>query len=224
MSPFSLPAPDLVFFDHANLADDCPERFLLVGDRMPALRVFDHIKKSGYPVGWAKGDSLVNALYYSDFTWLLNINSTVVFDTDILSVFAGQALNMHPAPLPEYAGLHCHYWGIKNHEGKWAATVHFMEPGIDTGDVADVQVIQVEESDTTQTLFIKAMSEGVKVMSRVVNEIIAGNTLNRHPQDLSKRKLYTRKMAAAAGWQPAIDELAISADLPPTTTYVNPTV
>jgi len=208
MCPFSLPTPDLVFHNHDNLDKDYPERFLLIGAGVPALKVFKNISESGSAVGWVKSDSLVNALSYSPFTWLLNINSTTVFDTDILSMFDGQALNMHPAPLPEYAGLHCHYWGIKNREKNWAATVHIMEPGIDTGDVVGVQLIQVEDGDTPQTLFIKAMSEGVKVMSRVVNEILAGKPLHKHTQDLSKRKLYTRKMAAEDGWRPAIDEIA----------------
>lgn len=207
MSPYSLPASDLVFYQYANLDSRGPQRFLLVGNGMPAQIVFGHISDRGHAVGWADGNKLIGALHYSPFTWLLNINSTIIYDDRILGVFAGQALNMHPAPLPEYSGLHCHYWAIKHHKKEWAATVHFMDMGIDTGDIAAVRVIPIEEADTPQSLFIKTMVAGAKLMCHVVDDILSGKPLARHPQDLSKRRVYTRRMAAADGWQPAIDEL-----------------
>src|SRR3569623_609440 len=40
--------------------------------------------------------------------WLVNINGTTIIAPDVIGLFPGRAINMHPGLLPRYAGLHCH--------------------------------------------------------------------------------------------------------------------
>src|SRR5258706_1399282 len=46
----------------------------------------------------------------------LNVNSLHVFSDDLLAAFPAGAVNFHPGPLPEYAGLHVHQWAMINGE------------------------------------------------------------------------------------------------------------
>jgi len=54
----------------------------------------------------------------------------------VLGVPARGAWNLHPGPLPRYAGLNAPSWAIYRGEQRHGVTVHRMDRGIDTGDIA----------------------------------------------------------------------------------------
>lgn len=129
------------------------------------------------------------------FHWLLSVNSTVILGSDLLHLAEKGALNLHPGKLPEYAGLHTHQWAIRNGEKTFGVTLHHMEPGIDTGDIAFQQTFPVKPSDTGLSLYLKCLREGIKLVKEAVDYMAEGHILPAISQDLSKRKLYTHKMA-----------------------------
>lgn len=127
--------------------------------------------------------------------WLLSINSTLILSADVLAIPAKGALNLHPGKLPEYAGLHTHQWAIRNGETEFGVTVHHMVAGLDTGPIAFQSVFAISETDTGLSLYLKCIAEGTKLMQLAIEHILSGNTIPSVDQDLSKRHLYTNKMA-----------------------------
>jgi methionyl-tRNA formyltransferase len=127
--------------------------------------------------------------------WLFNINSTFILSDKILNIPSKGALNLHPGLLPAYAGLHTHQWAIRNNEKKFGVTVHWMEAGIDTGDIAFQKIFPLTGRETGLNLFLKCLKEGVELVKISLDYITQDKEIPSIKQDLSKRKLYTQKMA-----------------------------
>jgi methionyl-tRNA formyltransferase len=127
--------------------------------------------------------------------WLVNINGTTIIASDVIGLFPGRAINMHPGLLPRYAGLHCHQWAIRNGESVQGLTVHIMDAGVDTGSILAQQTIPIQASDTGLSLFMRTMETGAKLLIRVIERIVADDTPQAMPQDLSQRTLYRHKDA-----------------------------
>jgi len=131
----------------------------------------------------------------AEIDWIFNINSTIILSDDILKIPLNGALNLHPGLLPFYAGLHTHQWAIRNKEKAFGVTLHWMEPGIDTGDIAFQKIFPLIGNETGLSLFIKCLNEGVKLVKIALHYIIEGKEIPSIKQDLSQRRLYTNKMA-----------------------------
>lgn len=127
--------------------------------------------------------------------WLVNINGTTIIASDIIGLFSGRAINMHPGLLPQYAGLHCHQWAIRNGESVQGLTVHIMDAGVDTGPILAQQTIPIQASDTGLSLFMRTMGTGAQLLIGVIERIAANDAPQAIPQDLSQRTLYRHKDA-----------------------------
>ena len=70
----------------------------------------------------------------------------------------GRILNIHPALLPQFKGLHTHRRaldaGVKQH----GATVHFVVEETDAGPIVLQQSVPVLESDTEETLAARVLA------------------------------------------------------------------
>ncbi|HZR61981.1 MAG TPA: phosphoribosylglycinamide formyltransferase [Xanthobacteraceae bacterium] len=66
--------------------------------------------------------------------------------------WSGRLLNIHPALLPQFKGLHTHRRalaaGVKQH----GATVHFVVPEMDAGPIIAQEAVPVLEGDTEDSL------------------------------------------------------------------------
>jgi UDP-4-amino-4-deoxy-L-arabinose formyltransferase/UDP-glucuronic acid dehydrogenase (UDP-4-keto-hexauronic acid decarboxylating) len=127
--------------------------------------------------------------------WLINANSTVIIHKAPLSIPRQGCLNLHPGLLPEYAGLHTHQWAIRNGEAEFGATIHFIAPELDAGDIARVARFPIKESDTGLSLFQRCIGAGVDALNEVVRDILDGRAVARTPQDLSRRHVYRHRDA-----------------------------
>lgn len=93
-------------------------------------------------------------------------------------------LNFHPSMLPHDRGKHYNFWTLA--EGSpFGVTIHFIDEGIDTGDIAFQSSIEKTWEDTGKTLFEKAQTELVRLFIEKFPEIKAGR-IPRMSQDPSE--------------------------------------
>ena len=71
---------------------------------------------------------------------------------ELLALFAGGCVNVHPSYLPFGRGANPNVWSIL--EGTPAgATVHWVDAGVDTGDIVARRRVAVRPDDTGETLY-----------------------------------------------------------------------
>jgi len=127
--------------------------------------------------------------------WLVSANSTIIIPREVLELFEGRSLNLHPGLLPEYAGLHTHQWAIRNGEREFGVTVHRVEPQIDAGAIVGQVRFPISPEDTGLSLFRRCLTAGRELFSRIITQITRGEALTDVPQDLARRRLYRHRDA-----------------------------
>lgn len=66
--------------------------------------------------------------------------------------FPGRVMNIHPALLPAFPGLHAQAQAVRYGVKVSGATVHFVDEGMDSGPIILQEAVQLEDDDTEETL------------------------------------------------------------------------
>jgi phosphoribosylglycinamide formyltransferase-1 len=77
----------------------------------------------------------------------------------LLEEYAGRMLNIHPALLPSFKGLHGQKQALEYGVRVSGCTVHFVDPGIDTGPIIVQHAVPVMQDDTEDSLSARILAE-----------------------------------------------------------------
>ena len=116
---------------------------------------------------------------------------TRVLRRDIFSVPRLGCINLHKGHVPDYRGLPPGFWELYDGAESAGITVHFVDSGLDTGDVIATSEIPIEPLDTPDTLLEKLHREGKRVLAEAVSSI-QRDSFRRTPQPRSSRKPRTK--------------------------------
>lgn len=90
-----------------------------------------------------------------------------------LARFPQRVVNVHPAPLPEFPGAHPLDDVLAAGASAAAATVHFVDEGLDTGEVIASEPVPVLAGDTVESLRERVHEAEHRLLPRVVRELCA---------------------------------------------------
>jgi phosphoribosylglycinamide formyltransferase 1 len=90
-----------------------------------------------------------------------------------LERFPDRIVNTHSAPLPAFPGAHPIEDVLAAGVRETAATVHYVDEGVDTGPVIAAERVPVLEGDTVESLRERVQAVEHKLLPRVVRELIA---------------------------------------------------
>ncbi len=90
-----------------------------------------------------------------------------------LERFAGRIVNTHSAPLPEFPGAHPIEDVLAAGAKETAATVHYVDEGVDTGPVILAEPVPVREDDTVETLRERVQAVEHRLLPKAVRELIS---------------------------------------------------
>ena len=122
---------------------------------------------------------------------LLNVHSLYVIHADLVAAPRTGSFNLHPGPLPEYAGLNAPSWAIYHGESRHAVTVHWMEPGIDTGAIAYETSFEIAEDDTGLSLSARCVREGLPLFQQLLDAAAQGrDAIPATAQDPARRRYF----------------------------------
>jgi phosphoribosylglycinamide formyltransferase 1 len=87
--------------------------------------------------------------------------------------YGGRIVNTHSAPLPDFPGAHPIEDVLAAGVAESAATVHYVDEGIDTGPVIVSERVPVLEGDTVETLRARVQAVEHRLLPGVVKELIS---------------------------------------------------
>ncbi len=88
-----------------------------------------------------------------------------------LDRFPGRIVNTHSAPLPAFPGAHPIEDVLAAGVPETAATVHYVDEGVDTGRVIARERVPVQHDDTVETLRARVQSVEHRLLPQVVREL-----------------------------------------------------
>jgi UDP-4-amino-4-deoxy-L-arabinose formyltransferase/UDP-glucuronic acid dehydrogenase (UDP-4-keto-hexauronic acid decarboxylating) len=129
---------------------------------------------------------------------LLNVHALCVLPPDVVAAPRVGSFNLHPGPLPNYAGLNAPSWAIYQGERRHAVTVHWMDGGIDTGPIAYETELDISDEDTGFSLSAKCVRAGLPMLRELLAAAAEGAP-PRNPQPAGSRRYYGREVPQD-GW------------------------
>ena len=120
----------------------------------------------------------------------------IVIGTRILkrSTFAKPrlgSLNLHKGKVPEYRGMPPGFWEIYDRAQSAGVTVHFVDDGLDTGNIVATAELGIRQTETPDTLRRKMDEAGARLMAEAVAKVRDGETQGQR-QPSGKWPLRTR--------------------------------
>ncbi len=88
-----------------------------------------------------------------------------------LERFAGRIVNTHSAPLPDFPGAHPIEDVLAAGVKETAATVHYVDEGVDSGPVIVQERVAVQEGDTVDSLRARIQAVEHELLPKVVREL-----------------------------------------------------
>lgn len=114
----------------------------------------------------ANGEECRNALTALDVDILVLAGAPIV-RPNILAVPRVGTLNAHQGALPGYRGMNVIEWAILEGDTP-AVTVHFVDSGVDTGDIIASEEIGIVAGDSLQSIRARAADKQAELLARAV--------------------------------------------------------
>lgn len=108
--------------------------------------------RRAYPDRTAQEGAVASALMVRGVELVLLAGYMRLLRGPLLAAYPGRILNIHPALLPAFPGLHAQRQALGHGAKVAGCTVHFVDAGTDTGPIVLQAAVPVLEDDTEETL------------------------------------------------------------------------
>lgn len=113
---------------------------------------------------------------------LIIVNGTRIISNKILNGVPARFVNMHTGITPLYRGVHGAYWAlVENNRKACGVTVHFVDQGIDTGDIVEQGAIEVTKEDSFVTYPLLQLAKGIPLLKKAIKDIFGNQVEIKFP-------------------------------------------
>jgi phosphoribosylglycinamide formyltransferase-1 len=92
----------------------------------------------------------------------------------MIEAFPRRMINVHPSLLPAYPGLRAWEQALLAGERRTGCTVHYVDAGMDTGDILAQQIVSISESDTPESLHQRIQVAEHQLLPQVIGWFAEG--------------------------------------------------
>lgn len=119
-----------------------------------------------------------------DADLLVSMSFNQILKKEIINLAGRGFINCHAGALPFYRGRNPLNWAIINGEKQFGITVHYVDEGIDTGDIVEQRLFPIALTDNYATLLDKAVSECANVLYSAILKINSGKLVKQAQSDI----------------------------------------
>ena len=105
-----------------------------------------------------------------------------IFPSALLQLPRYGCLNLHPSLLPAYRGPLPLFWMARQGERRAGVTLHFLDEGLDTGDIVAQTAFDWPDGISGVDLEQRCAEEGAKLLLVALQQLAQGGELPRRPQ------------------------------------------
>lgn len=97
-----------------------------------------------------------------------------ILTSAFLAAFHDRVMNIHPALLPSFPGLHAQRRALEHGVKVSGATVHFVDEGVDSGPIILQVAVPVRDDDTEESLSERILAEEHKIYPKAIQLFAEG--------------------------------------------------
>ena len=154
-----------------------------VASNKPGVRALQRAEEAGvatatfdardYPSREERDVALAEWLRDQDVDLVVCAGYMHLFRKPFFDYYGGRIVNTHSAPLPDFPGAHPIEDVLAAGVDETAATVHYVDEGVDTGPVIAAEHVPVLPDDTVETLRTRVQEVEHRLLPKVVRELCA---------------------------------------------------
>jgi folate-dependent phosphoribosylglycinamide formyltransferase PurN len=120
------------------------------------------------------------------------INGTRVISKATLDSVTAKFINTHAGITPTYRGVHGGYWAlVDRHPELVGTTIHFVDKGIDTGQIINQAIFEPTAEDAFATYPILHVAVGLPILVQAVRGLVNGDLKLQDSISSLPSKLYS---------------------------------
>jgi phosphoribosylglycinamide formyltransferase-1 len=164
--------------DRGNRGELGPARLTVVGCNVPDTPAQARARAAGLPTfvvdhrdysaraGFDR--ALVSALKSHQVDLVVLAGFMRLLGDEFLAAFPQRVINIHPALLPAFPGVHAQRQALEAGVKIAGCTIHFVDQGIDTGSIIAQAAVPVLEDDDEEALRARILGEEHRLLPAVV--------------------------------------------------------
>ncbi len=160
-----------------------------------------HIDPAAYPGRENYDRELAEALRTFGVELVVMAGFMRILSPVLIRAFPRRIMNIHPALLPCFPGLHVQRRALEHGVRFSGCTVHFVDEGVDTGPIIIQAVVPVLAGDTEETLSARILRHEHRVYARAIQLFAEGRL------EVSGRRVTVKGAAEAADHQVIVNPL-----------------
>lgn len=119
-------------------------------------------------------DEFLDRVSKYDADLFVSMSFNQIFKTRTINYPPLKTINCHAGKLPFYRGRNILNWALINDEKEFGITVHYVDEGIDTGDIILQRTYPITDEDDYSTLLNTAYTGCADVLYEAIKEIQSG--------------------------------------------------
>ncbi len=104
-----------------------------------------------------------------------------------IRTYKNKIINIHPALLPSFSGLHTQRQAVEYGVKVSGCTVHFVDEGVDSGPIILQKTVEVKDNDTEESLAERILKEEHQIYPRAIQLFSEGRLI------IKGRKVFIKK-------------------------------
>ena len=117
---------------------------------------------------------LGDAVAHTQPDWVICAGYMRILGDEFVQRFADRLINIHPSLLPKYPGLHTHRRALEAGDAEHGASVHWVIPELDAGNVIAQTRIPILSNDDATSLATRLLPAEHALLIAVLRDAVAG--------------------------------------------------
>lgn len=109
-------------------------------------------------------DEFISIIEKYNCDLFVSMSFNQIFKNKIINLPKYKTINCHAGSLPFYRGRNILNWALINDEKEFGITVHYVDEGIDTGDIILQKSYKISDSDNYKTLLERAYVDCASIL------------------------------------------------------------
>lgn len=127
-------------------------------------------------------------LYNCDLFVSMSFNQ--IFKREIINLPKYKTINCHAGKLPFYRGRNILNWALINDEKEFGITVHYMDEGIDTGDIIQQRNYCITDEDDYSTLLKRSYISCAEILCDSIELFVKGSVVGKVQAEIDELGFY----------------------------------
>lgn len=150
-------------------------------------------EKNGIPVELSENinsKEFIDKMQQYHVELFVSMSFNQIFKKEMINLPPLGTINCHAGKLPFYRGRNILNWVLINDEKEFGITVHYMDEGIDTGDIILQETYPITDDDNYQTLLDRAYTGCADVLYRALKMIQKNEVVVTRQNDIDLVGMY----------------------------------